>query len=208
MILGGLFSKGGEMERTDTFNEIAPHGESWLWHSKASLKCLFWESIFNPLLPFCLIWGALDGLFIFMMMKSEGHLPLAAGLFFAIHLMPVWGYLLGIILVVRHHNLTEFLVTDQAVYISSGYWGRTIRSVSFKEIMQVEIHQGFFDHLFEVGDVKITAYPTVPLERPKFSIQQKPAEIAIIDVADFKRVYHLIKERMAVEARNLQRLDF
>ncbi|MBP5296378.1 MAG: PH domain-containing protein [Bacteriovoracaceae bacterium] len=189
------------MERTDTFNQVASLGESWLWHSKASLKCLFFEAVFNPLLVFCLLWGAFDGFFIFMIMKSEGHLPIAAGLFFAVHLLPVWGYLLGIILVVRHHQLMEFLVTDKAVYISGGYWSRTIKTVPFREIKQTEIHQGFFDRLFNVGDVKISLYPTDALPDGLNMLRdRKSKEIFIIDVAEFKRVHDIIKERLEHEA--------
>ena len=71
--------------------------ETILWRGKPNKKCFLLESIFNPLLPFALIWALIDFGAIFGMGASNiGGLSFFLVPFFLFHLMPVWLYLGGV----------------------------------------------------------------------------------------------------------------
>ena len=83
--------------------------EKILWQGKPHKRGSILEGIFNPLLPFALIWFLFDSMFIAayisglktaLTLSSAALLPI---LFFALHLMPVWIYLGGALFVFRKY---------------------------------------------------------------------------------------------------------
>ena len=88
--------------------KIVGNEEKILWKGKPSKKCFILESIFNPLLPFALMWLLFD---IFAMGKSMSIGGDKAGgfilVFMLFHLMPVWIYLGGVLLSFRRYKNTE-----------------------------------------------------------------------------------------------------
>ena len=74
--------------------------EEILWKGKPHQRCFILESIFNPLLPFALIWLLFDSIFIVTLLSTTSEMPhefaLTFVIFFIIHLMPVWIYLSGV----------------------------------------------------------------------------------------------------------------
>ena len=102
--------------------------ESIVWRGKPDFKCFVLESIFNPMLFFALIWGGVDftilGLALKAPMESNDGSPFSVAafllVFFALHLMPVWMYLGGVIFSVLEYKHTEYIITDKAIYVSSG----------------------------------------------------------------------------------------
>lgn len=67
--------------------------EQILWRGKPQKKCFLLESIFNPMLPFALIWALFDGGVIGGFALTGGMFDTGMGLilipFFLFHLMPV-----------------------------------------------------------------------------------------------------------------------
>ena len=52
------------------FCNIVGKNEMVLWNGKPNLKCFILESIFNPLLPFVIVWVLFDSMFIGLFMAS------------------------------------------------------------------------------------------------------------------------------------------
>ena len=91
--------------------------ETILYEGKPDKKCFIYESIFNPLLPFAIIWAIFDMGFMGVAMGSVQLIMIPFLLF---HMMPVWIYLAGVIFSFRKYKNTYYIVTEHAVYISSG----------------------------------------------------------------------------------------
>ena len=126
--------------------------ERILWEGKPDKKCFLLESIFNPLLPFALIWGLIDFGFI---NKALGSASSGMGSFiipfFLLHLMPVWLYLGGVLFSIRKYRNTNYAVTDRGIYVSGGIFALTCEMKPFAEIAHINIHRGIFDQ--RLGDI-------------------------------------------------------
>ena len=93
------------MLKNSILSGMISKNEKVLWNSKPDFKCFILESIFNPLLPFAIVWGLFDSMFITAFISGSSHMPKEVASFalipligfFALHLMPVWIYLAGVI---------------------------------------------------------------------------------------------------------------
>ena len=172
--------------------------EKILWKGKPNFGCFILESIFNPLLPFALIWGMFDFFFLGMMFSSGGAVKGAPGFavlpilgFFAIHLMPVWIYLFGVVFSFLRYKHTEFVITDKGVYCSGGVFAQTFEHKPFAELSHVNIHRGIVDQIIGVGDVVMTSNQDGYNTREGHSLFRG---ITICDIADYQQVYQLVKK--------------
>lgn len=157
--------------------------ETVLYEGKPNRKCFLFESIFNPLLPVAIIWAVID----------VGFLGLASGQFNAVltpfllfHMMPVWIYLSGVIFSFRKYKNTYYIVTDHAIYISSGIFTMNLETKTFAEMSRVNLHRGIFDQMFHVGDIHIT---TNQLTR-----KNMPAVLQISSISNYAEVFQLVKK--------------
>lgn len=136
-------------------------GENILYQGRPDKKCFIFESIFNPLLPFAILWGIIDFSIIggVVLTDSEGLGNMFAFiiLFFALHLMPVWIYLGGVLMSTKRYRNTYYVITDQAIYISGGIMNRSINRKPFMELSRINLHRGIFDQMFGVGDIILTS---------------------------------------------------
>lgn len=62
--------------------------ETILYEGKPDKKCFIFESIFNPLLLFAIIWAIFDAGFLGM---AVGGMQLLLLPFMLFHMMPLWG---------------------------------------------------------------------------------------------------------------------
>lgn len=157
--------------------------ETVLYEGKPDKRCFIFESIFNPLLPIAIIWAVFD----------IGFLGLGAGEFQPIltpfmlfHMMPVWIYLFGVIFAFRKYKNTYYIVTDHAVYISSGIFTMNLEAKTFAELSRVNLHRGVFDQMFHVGDIQITTN--------QITKKNMPAILCISSISDYTEVYQLVKK--------------
>ena len=129
--------------------------EKILYAGKPDKKCFIFESIFNPLLPFAIVWGLFDMFFIGAAFSSDKADEAAFFIipFMALHMMPVWLYLGGALLSFRRYRNTAYIVTDKGIYASGGIIARTYKSKPFAELSHVDLHRGIFDQWFGVGDI-------------------------------------------------------
>ena len=91
--------------------------EKIFWKGKPNKRCFILEGIFNPMLPFALVWFLFDSMFItaFLGGATRSEIPTAFTIipiiFILFHLMPVWIYLGGVIFVFRRYKHTEYIQT-------------------------------------------------------------------------------------------------
>lgn len=170
-------------------------GEKILYVGKPDKKCFIFESIFNPLLPFAIVWGLFDMFFIGAAFSSDKADEAAFFIvpFMALHLMPVWIYLGGALLSFRRYRNTAYIVTDKGIYASGGIFGRTYKSKPFAELSHVDLHRGIFDQWFGVGDIITTSAQANPatLNGRRTSTN---AGISIDSIANYAEVYKLVKQ--------------
>ena len=157
--------------------------ETILYEGKPDKKCFIFESIFNPLLPVAIIWAIFDTGFLGIAIGSMNFVMIPFMLF---HLMPVWIYLAGVLFSLRRYKNTCYIVTDHAVYISSGVFTMNIETKTFAELSRVNLHRGIFDQMFHVGDVQLTTN--------QFTRKGMPAIMGINSIADYTEVFQLVKK--------------
>lgn len=157
--------------------------ETILYEGKPDKKCFIFESIFNPLLPFAIIWAIFDAGFLGM---AVGGMQLILLPFMLFHMMPVWIYLAGVIFLFRKYRNTYYIVTDHAVYVSSGVFSMNLETKTFAELSRVNLHRGIFDQIFHVGDVQLTTN--------QFTRKGMPAVMGLNSISGYMRVFQLVKK--------------
>lgn len=168
------------------------NGETILWRGKPNKKCFILESIFNPLLPFALIWALVDfGVIIAMSLSiTETDLPFFILPFFLIHLMPVWLYIGGVCLCFKKYKNTEYIITDRGIYVSGGTFSYTYEMKPFTDLSHINIHRGIFDQWLGVGDVVSICNHSGYNSRESHSSHG----MTICDIADYREVFTMIKQ--------------
>ena len=176
--------------------------EKILWQGKPNKRCFILEGIFNPMLPFALVWFLFDSLFIaaFIGGATTSGAPAVFSIFplifFLFHLMPVWIYLGGVIFVFRRYQHTEYIVTDKGIYISGGLFSYTCNMKPFTELARVNIHRGIIDQIIGVGDVVLTSNNVADLYSSNIRVNGRPLDVGttIADIKDYRKVFELIKK--------------
>lgn len=174
---------GGGNEMVEELKRMVGMDETILYEGKPDKKCFIFESIFNPLLPFAIIWAIFDMGFMGVAM---GSMQLIMIPFLLFHMMPVWIYLAGVIFSFRKYKNTYYIVTEHAIYISSGIFTMNFETKTFAELSRVNLHRGIFDQMFHVGDVQITTN--------QFTRKNMPAVLGINSISDYAEVYQLVKK--------------
>ena len=169
--------------------QLVGENEKIMYEGRPNKKCFLFESIFNPLMPFAIIWALFD-IFIIGGALSQGVGDDGWGIFIIIfmlfHLMPVWIYLGGVLLSFRKYRNTYYIVTDSAIYISSGMFAKKFDTKPFQEMSRVNLHRGVFDQVFGVGDVIITT--------DQFNRNGAIASMSINSISNYTEVYNLVKK--------------
>lgn len=167
---------------------IVGPNERIFYEGKPDKKCFIFESIFNPLLVVAVIWAIFDFSLIGGAFSAAGSNKMTSFLipFMLLHLMPVWIYLGGVLFCALKYKNTAFIVTDRAVYVSGGIFTRNINAKPFAELSHINLHRGFFDQLFNVGDIIATTN--------QYNRNGKAAVISISSVSDYIEVYNLVKK--------------
>lgn len=166
--------------------------ENVLWKGKPNKKCFILESIFNPLLPFALIWGLIDlGVVGGMLFTgSAGSAAVFVVPFMLLHMMPVWIYLGGVFLSFQKYKNTEYIITDKGIYVSGGTFSYNYEMKPFTDLSHINIHRGIFDQWLGVGDVV-----TVCGHSGYNSIQSHSHDgLTICDIKDYQQVFSMLKQ--------------
>jgi len=129
---------------------LAP-GESILWRGKPK-KSAFIASRSLTMLPIAAIWLILDLSFLSGMFFS-GTLSLFTSLFFVLHLMPVWIWLVSTLTAGKRWHNTVYYVTNRRIIVQGGFLAVNEKSVFYKDIRNAQLRIGFFDKIAGTGSV-------------------------------------------------------
>ena len=175
-------------------NQISSN-ETIIWEGKKDVKVSILEGIFNPLLPFALVWLLVDTGFIIGFMGSfissgtSAFLTLGTAGFFLVHLMPVWIYLFGVLTAGLKAKNTEYLITDKGIYIQTGGVKTVTEMKPFADLSHVTVSQGIFDKMCGTGDViTVCSHVSTTSERGHSH------GMNIDNIKDYERVFLLVKE--------------
>lgn len=166
--------------------------ENILWRGRPDKKCFILESIFNPMLPFALIWGIFDLAVIGFDFGTGAGIELYILAFMALHMLPVWIYIGGVILSFRKYRNTAYIVTDKGVYISSGCFSKQFEMKPFTDLSHINIHRGIFDQFLGVGDVVMTCSHNIFTSENSHSHSHRG--MTICDIRDYQEVFKLVKQ--------------
>lgn len=180
----------------NSLKSLVGANEKIMWQGRPNKACFVLESIFNPLLPVAIIWAVLDFSILGGMFGNTDDMPFdGMGLFmiafFALHLMPVWLYLGGVLMSVRRFNNTEYIITDRGIYVSGGAFSYTYEMKPFTDLSHINIHRGIFDQLLGVGDVLSECHYAVA-SRNSRSAQHNGVNIC--NISDYEKVFALVKK--------------
>jgi membrane protein YdbS with pleckstrin-like domain len=172
----------------DDLKKLVGENEKILYEGKPNKKCFIFESVFNPLLPFALLWAAIDFGIVGGSIFSGGSKNILIFLipFMLLHLMPVWIYLGGALFSFKKYKNTNYIVTDNAIYVSEGIFSKRFNTKPFAELSHVDLNRGIFDQMFNVGDIITTT--------SQFSSNNTAATICIKSISNYMEVYNIIKK--------------
>ena len=107
---------------------------------------------------------------------------------------PVWIYLAGILLVLRKYKHTEYIVTDRAVYVSSGVFSYACDMKSFAEFARVNIQRGIIDQLLGIGDVQLIPAEVASLCGPHDRLAGSGIGIVLENLREYREVFELVRK--------------
>lgn len=168
------------------------HNENILWRGKPDKKCFILESIFNPLLPFALVWCIVDLSVLGFSFVSGGPMGLFVLAFMSLHMMPVWLYIGGVAMTSRKYKNMEYLITDKGIYISSGMFSKQFEMKPFTDLSHINIHRGIFDQYLGVGDV-VTVCGHESYSSSSSHSHSRHG-MTICDIRDYKEVFQMVKD--------------
>ncbi|MDE6750734.1 MAG: PH domain-containing protein [Lachnospiraceae bacterium] len=166
--------------------------ESILWRGRPDKKCFILESIFNPMLPFALIWAIIDLAVVGFTFSSAGGMLMFILPFILLHLMPVWIYIGGVIMSFRKHRNTQYIITDKGIYVSGGIFAYKYEMKPFTDLSHINIHRGIFDQWLGVGDVVTVCSHTGYSSNSSHSHSSNG--LTICDIPDYQQVFAMVKQ--------------
>ncbi len=157
-------------------------GEVVLWKGKPKKATKVYNSIFSAMLPFVMVWLIIDGTMIAGMLASGGMKEMAGFIipFFALHLMPVWIWLGGIMKAMLKSGYDIYVVTDRRVLIKSG--NVLFNSVYYTEVINVAVKRNFADKLAKTGDI--------------YLMIEGVGKECVQDISDYQEVCKLIQDKL------------
>ena len=172
----------------DDLKAMVKPEEKILYEGKPDKKCFIFESVFNPLLPFALIWAIIDLGIIGTAFFEDS--PSGMGFFLIpfmlLHMMPVWIYLGGVAFSVVRHRNTNYIVTDRAIYVSGGVFAKHFNVKPFAELSHINMHRGVFDQMFNVGDIIATSN--------QLSENGNAQSVKLSSISNYAETYGLIQQ--------------
>ena len=166
-------------------NMMNPY-EEILYEGKPDKMCYVLEGIFNRNLPFALMWACFDLFFLSGILKADDNARLMKILFVLVHMMPVWIYLWGVISTFLRYVNTDYIVTDRAVYVSSGGFNVNCQRKAHRDCVCVELERGHFDRLCRAGDLIVLAKQETMLDGGDV--------IKMSCLSDYRKVYSLLEQ--------------
>jgi len=121
-----------------------------------------------------------------------------------VHLTPVWIYLGKILLSFKKYKNTSYIITDYAIYTSTGTFKKTFNTKLISEITHISLKRGLFEQRFNVGDITITSNPYNSVELESIELSNVPNYTEIYDLISNqqKEIYNKIKNNNLAPEEN------
>ncbi len=148
--------------QANRIEDILDEDESVLLRTKPKKKAYIFNSFFK-MFPIAFIWLIFDGGFLAGMIYGmvKGAIPIAILAFiipfFALHLIPVWMWIGGIVKASAGWKNIEYVFTEKGIILRSGLVGIDFVNIYYSDILGVNLKVGFIDRIFKVGDIYISA---------------------------------------------------
>ena len=145
--------------RINKIDDLIDKDEEIIWRGKPKKSAFIWSKILT-MLPVALIWGLVDGIFIYFLTTNSVFssapiwLVIFLIVFFLIHLMPVWIWLSNVISASAQHKNIEYAFTNKRIIIRSGLI-IDIKNIYYIDIQSVNLRVGLIDRMLKVGDIYI-----------------------------------------------------
>lgn len=166
--------------KQNTIEDILSEDEAILQRLKPNRKVLLLEALFKGL-PFVLLWVAFDSFFIIMMIvtgafKENPYLIIFVVAFFALHLLPLWMYIINIVKTMAGSKNIEYVFTNRRIIVRSGVIGIDFKTIYYTDVEGINCRVGIFDRMFKVGDLYIKAHDQsavlMNIETPYFFLEK------------------------------------
>ena len=166
--------------KQNTIEDILSEDEAILQRLKPNRKVLLLEALFKGL-PFVLLWVAFDSFFIIMMIvtgafKENPYLIIFVVAFFALHLLPLWMYIINIVKTMAGSKNIEYVFTNRRIIVRSGVIGIDFKTIYYTDVEGINCRVGIFDSMFKVGDLYIKAHDQsavlMNIETPYFFLEK------------------------------------
>ncbi len=185
------FATSALAENPTEMKNFVAENEDILWSAKPKKSAYILSAVFN-MLPFVLIWLVVDGAFIALMYLTGlfDMLPTwgiaLIGVFFALHLIPVWFWIFNVLKALKSHKNLEYAFTGTRVIVKSGTVYIDFKALPYSEIESVNLKVGFSDKLTKVGDVYVRSKNNTlvlfDVENPYLIVRQ--LQKAVMDVKE------------------------
>lgn len=143
----------------ETIETVLNDDEEILWRGKPLRKSFILSSVFK-MLPIAIIWAGIDVSFIvcaILFMELEWWFYLIFGVFFLIHLLPVWMYIFNLVSAFRRLKIEEYAFTDKRIIIKRGFLAANIISIYYSSITSINLRIGLIEKMCKVGDIYIVS---------------------------------------------------
>lgn len=151
-------------------------GEEIIWKGKSKRFAFILNKTIR-MAPIALFWLCIDGGMIATMIGAGamGEMAFFVIPFFALHLMPVWIWLVNLIKANKLWKDSNYAVTDRKILIQSGATGMIVEQIPYNKIYCASVHTGIIDSMLGVGDVTFSC------------VNGKVVEM--LDIVEYKGVY-------------------
>ncbi len=164
--------------------------ETLLWMGRPKKNAFIINSA-TKMMPFALLWLAIDGGIIAMMfsggMGQLGPMKFFLIGFFALHLLPVWIWIYNVVTAASKWKNTSYAVTDKRILIRTGLVGYEYMNIYYKEISDVHLHVGLIDKMLGVGDIVISCS----------GFGNKGGSSTIVDIPDVVNVFNMLQRAIS-----------
>ncbi len=139
---------------SDSLDALLGEGEEVLWRGKPKKSAYILNKVLY-MLPVVLLWLAIDVtlLCVVYILDTPTLVRVFVTCFIAVHLLPFWMWLSGVITASRRYKNMDYALTNRRVIIRSGLIGIDFESVGYKDIVNVNLRVGLIDRMLKVGDL-------------------------------------------------------
>jgi len=143
-----------------TIEDILEKDEKILYQTKPKKASFILNLVLKPLL-FVIIWLCFDIVFlaIFFTKIPLNEIPIyfyiLLGIFFLIHLIPIWIYISNLIGANKKYKKEEYAFTSYRIIVRKGFITDNFISIPYDSIDSINLHIGIVEKICKVGDLYI-----------------------------------------------------